>query len=112
MTKPTTGEQSTEPKLEGVSFADAINVVKAAIAAEVKRLEAITIKDDPEPVMLEGETSRGYQVQTMINPAKVAKVMLDYDYPTYKILKEDAPQGLWDELAKLVGLDSVYSVDL
>lgn len=38
--------------------------------------------------------------------------LLDYWYPVYKVLEEEAPQGMWDELARLVGLDSVFSVDL
>ena len=99
-------------ELDGISFADAVHVVKAAIAVEEKRLEAIAEASDNDPVMLEGETSEGYQVQMMIYPKKLAQIMLDYDYPTFKILEEDAPTAMWKDMARFVGLANVYSVDL
>lgn len=62
--------------------------------------------------MLEGETSAGFTVQVMVDPARMAKVMLDYDYPLYTVLEDDCPQEMWNALARMVGLESVYSVDI
>ena len=116
MTKTQSGEQEStnqaKPDVSLLDAAEAVRLVKAAIAAEEKRLEKIASETEQSPVMLEGETSAGYIVQMMLDPAKVARVMLDYDYPTYRILMEDAPQAMWSDLARMVGLESVYSVDL
>ena len=60
--------------------------------------------------MLVGETVTGYYAQLMVNPKTVAKIMLDYDYPFWTILDEEAPQGMWDQLAKVFGLDAVSEV--
>ena len=65
-----------------------------------------------EPVMVEGETKTGYYCQLMVDPAKAAKIMLDYDYPTYSCLMQDAPDAMWQALADEYGLDSVSSIDL
>lgn len=43
---------------------------------------------------------------------EIARIFLEYNYPTIRILGEDAPQGMWDDLADLVGIESCYSVDL
>lgn len=109
MTEPTTGEQKSTDKTK---LSEAVRIVQEAISAEENRLKQITGGEEDDPILLEGETSTGHIVQMMIDPAKVAKIMLDYGYPLYKVLEEDAPQGMWDELARMVGLDSVFSVDL
>lgn len=91
---------------------EAVKVVKAAIEAKEKNLQAYVDAQEPDPVMLEGGTSEGYQVQMMISPAIPARIMLKYDYPTYDILEEEAPSEMWDEMAKMVGLASVDTVDI
>ena len=112
MTKPTIGEQSTDKQTQPVSLSDAVRIVKAAIDSEEARLKQLAADTEADPVMLEGETERRYNVQMMVEPATAAKIMLKYEYPVYKVLEEDAPQAMWDELAEMVGLGEVYSVDL
>lgn len=113
MTEPKTGEQkSTENAKPALELSEAVRIVRAAIKAEEERLQQIAGGQEEEPIMLEGETSTGYIVHVMSDPAKVAKVMLDYDYPLYNVLEEDLPQEMWDALARMVGLDSVFSLDM
>ena len=113
MTETPSGEQkSTDKTKETMQLSEAVRIVKAAIDAEEKRLEQIAEGTDQEPIMLEGETSAGYDVQMMIDPAEVARIMLEYWYPVYKVLEEDAPQEMWEALAKMVGLEEVYGVDI
>lgn len=38
--------------------------------------------------------------------------MLEYDYPIYNVLGEDAPDGMWKRLAEEFGLDNISSVDI
>lgn len=109
MTEPTTGEQESTDKTK---LSEAVRIVREAISNEENRLKQVADEKEGDPVMLEGETTAGYAVQMMVDPAQVAKIMLDYWYPVYKVLEEEAPQGMWDELARMVGLDSVFSVDL
>lgn len=113
MAETPSGEQkSTGKAKENMQLSEAVRIVNAAIDAETKRLKNIAESEDQGPIMLEGRTTSCYYVQLMIDPAKIAPIMLDYWYPVYRILEEDAPQAMWDELARLVGLDEVISVDL
>lgn len=113
MAQSTTGEQKpTEKTQPDIPLSEAVRIVRAAIKAEEDRLQRIADSQEEEPIMLEGETSAGYIVHVMSDPAKVAKVLLDYDYPLYKALEEDWPQDMWEALAQMVGLESVYSVDM
>ena len=105
-----TTKKTDEKEEEKNRLSDAVRIVKEAIDTERKRLEAI--KEDDDPIMLVGETVTGYYAQLMVNPKTVAKIMLDYDYPFWTILDEEAPQGMWDQLAKVFGLDAVSEVDI
>lgn len=62
--------------------------------------------------MIEGETTADYYRQLMVNPQEVAKIFVDYDYALYRILSEDAPDAMWEDLGRKFGLEHVYSVDL
>ncbi len=106
------GDKAAEKAAEPMKLAEAVRIVNAAIEEETRRLKEIAATEALEPIMLEGRTVSCYYVQLMIDPAKAAPVMLDYCYPMYKVLEEDAPQEMWDALARLVGLDEVISVDI
>lgn len=69
-------------------------------------------EDDNDPVLLEGETSTGYCVQLFVDPREIVPILLKYDYPTYSVLDEDYPEGMWEDLGRKFGLDSIISVDL
>lgn len=90
----------------------AVELVNDAIMADYKRLEEITKSETNSPVMLEGETTKGYYCQLMIDPKDVARIMLQYDYPIYKTLEQEAPIAMWDDIASWYGLSSVMSVDI
>ena len=107
------GEQKTtgKPK-EVMQLSEAVHIVNAAIKAEKERLKRIAESEGEGPIMLEGWTTSCYYVQLMIDPAKVAPIMLDYWYPVYRVLEEEPPQEMWDAMARLVGLEEVCSVDL
>lgn len=113
MTESTTGEQKTTDKTkEAQELSKAVRIVNAAIKAEEDHLRQIANEKEGDPILLEGQTTAGCYAHIMVDPAKVAKIMLDYWYPVYRVLEEEAPQGMWNELARMVGLDNVFSVDL
>ena len=113
MAQSTTGEQKTTEKMQpDIELSEAVRIVKTVIAAEEDRLKQIAEGTEYEPILLIGETSQGCDAHVMADPSKVAQVLLDYDYPLYKVLEEDWPQEMWDTLAQMVGLESVYSVDM
>lgn len=113
MAETPTGEQkSTDKTNKDTPLSEAVRIVNAAIKAEEDHLKRIAESECESPVMLEGRTATCYFVQMMIDPAKAAQIMLDYQYPIYKVLGEDAPQDMWDAMARMVGLDDVCSVDL
>lgn len=90
----------------------AIKLANEAIAAEYRRLEEVSKAEEGEPIMVEGETTAGYYCQLMVDPKDVAKIMLDYNYPVWRVLEEDAPDGMWKDLDFKFGLAHVSSVDL
>lgn len=87
-------------------------VVNAAIDEYRKSLETVAKTKEGDPILVEGETSAGYCCQMMVDPAEVAEILVRWDYPLYEILEEDAPQGMWDELAEHFGLNAVSSFEL
>lgn len=91
---------------------EAVRIVNAAVAAEEKRLQEIAEKTGQDSILLEGETEVGCYARLMADPSMVAKVMLDYGYPMYRVLDAEAPQGMWDELARMTGLASVFAADI
>lgn len=91
----------------------AVERVNEMISDERTRLEAITITNEElDPVMIEGETETGYYCQMMVNPKDCARIMLDHEYPTWKVLQEDCPDEMWEELGRKFGIKSVCSIDL
>lgn len=95
-----------------VKLAYAVKLVNEAIVAEYKHLEEVLKTEENEPIMIEGETTAGYYCQLMVDPKDVAKIMLDYNYPVWRVLEEDAPDSMWEELGYKFGLARVCSVDL
>ena len=113
MTKPTEGkQQSTDKTKEDLTLSEAARIVREAIEKAENHLRQVANSTESDPIMLEGSTSEGYDVQMMVDPAKIAKIMLDYGYPTCWILEEEPLEGMWDEMARMVGLDSVFAVGL
>lgn len=96
---------------EKMKLPEAVKLVATEIEKQRKKLED-KAKSENGSIMVEGETYTGYSVRTMVEPDKVIPICLNYDFPTYKVLEEDFPQGMWDDLAQLLGLEHVYAIDL
>ena len=90
----------------------AVKLVNEAILAEHKRLEALAKTEENDPILVEGETSAGYYCQMMADSKDVARILFDYNYPVWRVIEEDAPEGMWEELGREFGLKTVCSVDL
>lgn len=98
-----------------ISLEEARERIQQEISDYRTKLEALTLlKEDatPHPITVEGETETDYYCQLMVDPRDAAQIMLDYDYPMYRALEEDAPTAMWDRLAGKFGLKSVSSIDL
>ena len=93
-------------------LAEAVKLVNEAITAEFKRLEEITKTEEGDPIMIEGETTAGYYCPMMGDPKDVAKIALEYNYPVWHILQQDYPDGMWEDLGRKFGLETVCSMDL
>lgn len=94
------------------SLHEAVRTVQKAIASEHKRYEQIAAGDEESPILVEGNTVTGHYAQTHADPKDIAKILLEYDYAMYRILGDDAPDGMWNDIARLVGFESVSSVDI
>ncbi|MBQ8985598.1 hypothetical protein IJ076_03625 [Candidatus Saccharibacteria bacterium] len=90
----------------------AVKLVNEAIMAETRRLEKIASGNEQDPILIEGETEANYYCQLMVDPSVVAKIMLRYNYPTCRVLEQDASDDMWEELGREFGLKTVCLVDL
>lgn len=94
------------------SLEDAVRIVREAIKAKEEKYKQIANTEEGTPVMLEGMTVKGYGCTLMVDPKDVAQVFLEYNYPVWSVLEEEPPIGMWDDLARIYGLETVSSVDL
>lgn len=97
---------------ENEKLVSAVKSVNEVIRAERQRLEEIARTEEGEPILVEGETTAGYYCQLMVDPKDAAKIMLEYDYPVWRVLEEDAPDAMWEDLGRKFGLEHVCLVDL
>jgi len=102
----------TASRRKSEKLAEAVKLVNEAICEERARLEKIASTDEQSPIMVEGYTEAGCYCQLMVDPKIVAKIFLRHDYPTWKILEEDFPDGMWNELNREVGLQTTCGADL
>lgn len=112
MTEKHLGDQLSTKEAREKTISEAVRLVNAEIEAVRKRLEDISQTEEASPILVEGETSAGYFAQIMASPSEVAKIMLKYDYHFWNILEQDAPDNMWLDIAEMVGLESVSSVDI
>ena len=114
MTQSSTGEQkSTESSGEAMTLSEAVRIVREAIEAEETKLKQIAHGPKTDDlVVMEGETSQGCGAHVLVSAEEAAKIMLNHWYPAYEVLGEDAPQEMWDDLARMAGLEDVGSIDL
>lgn len=95
-----------------IKLEDAVVVVQKEVRDLRTKYESVTKTEEQDPILVEGETSAGYFCQLMVNPQEVAKIFVDYDYALYRVLGEDAPDAMWEDLGRKFGLEHVCSVDL
>ena len=103
-------DQTQSPTTD--ELANAVKIVRAAIEAKEAEYRKIASTEEQEPVQVEGTTKTNFGVQLMVDPKDAAQVFLDYNYATWSILEEDAPDEMWDQFARIYGLDSVDFVGL
>ena len=112
MTEKHSGDQLSTKSAWRETISKALRLVNAEIAAARKRLEDIACAEEVSPILVEGETFAGYYAKVMVSPSKIAKIMLRYDYHFWDTLEQDAPDDMWQDIAKIVGLESVSGVDI
>ena len=91
---------------------EAVKIVNQAIGERRRKLEKITRTNDNDYIELDGETSRGYPCRVLADPHIVANILLEYDYPVWSVLGEEAPTKMWEELAREFGMDLVMDLDI
>ncbi len=100
-TKDTVSRKELEP---------AVKIVQTAIHSMEAKYRNIVSTDEPVSIMLGGETSTGYYCQVQVDARNVVDVLLEYKYPLWHTLGEDAPLQMWDELASICGLEKVLDI--
>lgn len=105
-------KETTEAKTKALQ--EARDLINQEISDYRTKLEALTLCDQSQldPIMIDGETTAGYQVRLFDTPGDAARIMLKYDWPVYRTLGEDAPDEMWEELGRHYGLETVCSIDL
>ena len=103
----TGGRKATEDTLS-----DAVRQVNAKITDVRTKLEQIAKDTEGSLISVGGKTSTGCCATAQVAQNAVAEVMLRYDHPVWYVLEEDTPDGMWDEIAELVGFEYASSVDI
>lgn len=106
------GDQLPTKETREKSVSEAVHLVQAEIEAVRKHLEDIACTEKADSILVEGETSTGYDAHIMADPSKIAKIMLRYDYHFWYILDEEVSDDMWLDIAGMVGLEHVSSVDI
>ena len=91
---------------------DAVKIVQEAIRTKKEEYRRIANTEEQDPIMLEGMTAKGYGCTLLVDPKDVARIFLEYNYPVWSVLEEEPPEGIWEDLARFYGLETVSSVDL
>ena len=99
-------------KKQKLSLDEAVKIVNQAIREREEKLRRYIESGSEEFVAIEGESRTGYCCGTELYAKDVARVMLDYNEPTYHVLGEDYPEGIWDGVADIAGLESIRYIDL
>ena len=95
-----------------IELKDAVAVVQKEIRDLRAKYESVAKMEEQDPILVEDETSAGYCCQLMVDPKDVAKILLEYDYPVWRVLEGEAPDEIWEDLGRKFGLEHVCSVDL
>lgn len=111
MKESTKGDKKTETK-HTLGLSEAVEIVRKQISYERDLLQRIANGKDQDPIMCEAITSEGYDAHVLVDPAKVAQIMLNHQHPIYMVLEDDSPQEMWEDLASMIGVENVCSVDL
>lgn len=106
------GQKATNAALQTIEIEDAVRIVNATIEGRRRRLQAVANGENHLPIEITGETETDYPAVVEVDPAKVCKLLLDFDEPIYRALDMEYPTELWKELANLSGLHIVDSIDV
>ena len=120
MTPQTTGDSASAETTEAghnASMNDYLRVIEPVnkrIIAEYSRLEAIidTPAGKREYIKVRGETHKGCLVELTVDPGPISQIMLDYDYPIYRVLLWLNPRGMSERIARYLGLKKVFQVQI
>lgn len=112
MTEKHSGDQLSTKEAREKALSEAVSLVNAEIEAARRRLEDLSRTEDAHLILVEGVTSAGYDAQIMASSSEIAKIMLKYDYHLWNTLKQEAPDDMWLDIAGMIGLESVSSVDI
>lgn len=95
-----------------IKLEDAVAVVQKKIREWHTKYESVVKAEEQDPIMVEDETTASYFCQLMVDPKEAARIFVDYDYALYRVIGEDAPDAMWEDLSRKFGLESICSVDL
>ena len=111
--KPTeANKQGTQKEKSEKDIYEAIRLVNEAIRKEEERLRKIADTEEQSPICIEGLTMMGYECRLMVDPKDAARILLEYEYPTWTVLGKDCPDAMWGELSRFYGLESVSFIDI
>ena len=55
-------------------------------------------------------TTTGFDCKMYVDRKDIVKVLLDNDYPIYKVLRKSCPESIWNKIANVYGMDQVEGI--
>lgn len=75
-----------------IELEDTVAVVQKKEIHDLRiKCKTIAKTEEQGSIMVEGKTSNGYSCQVILDPKDVAKILFKYDYPVWRVLKEETP---------------------
>lgn len=110
----TAGDEAPAEKTPEITLSEALKIVNQAIRKREDSLRKYITDNSTseETIIVYGVTYAGCRCTIEADASKIAKIMLDYDEPTFNILGEDCPDDMWSELASATGIKTVCEVDI
>ena len=105
-------KDSENKKLTKEELEQAVKIVRSAILAKEDEYKKIAHGIDQDSVALEGLTEKGFNCSIMVDPKDVAEIFLIWNYATYSVLGEDAPDDMWAEIGELYGIRTAIGVEI
>lgn len=107
--------EETKPKYTKEQIDEARQIIQSLIqdkeSAYKKMLEEPDDDLDVDDyVELDAITTTGFDCKMWVDKKDIAKVLLEYDYPLFSVMRRRSPKEMWNKLASIYGMGDIEDI--